>query len=66
MANTVNSRVSKKLADEIENMIGKVNENFGLELNKVQASKVIAWKSQNSHINLTSKKLLEILGDRDE
>jgi len=41
-----------------------IKETFGIEISYVKASKLVAWKSQQYNINLTEKKLIEILGDR--
>jgi len=58
--------ISKKLSKQIDDMIIKIKESFGLDINKIEASKIVAWKSRKYTVALTDKKLLEILGDRDE
>jgi len=64
MVNTSTLRPSVQLEKEIERMTKKIKEAFGYLLNKTQATKIIAWKSRNYNLQLSEKKLLEILGDK--
>lgn len=55
--------VSPDLSLEIEDMIKKINHSFkGFSINKIQASKIVAWKSKTSRLALDEKRLIEILG----
>lgn len=54
--------ISPELSLEIESMITKIHDAFNLNLFKIQASKLVAWKSKNSTLQLTEKRLIEILG----
>jgi len=56
--------ISTKVDKQIRAMQKKIKETFGIEISYVKASKLVAWKSQQYNINLTEKKLIEILGDR--
>lgn len=53
--------ISEELDKEIENMIKKIKEVFGIEITKKNASKIVAWKSRQYIIPLDAKKLREIL-----
>lgn len=58
--------ISTELVDEIENVSKVIKQTFGVDISKVQASKIVAWKNKRYNIKLDSKKLLEILGDKNE
>jgi hypothetical protein len=58
--------ISPKLEKEIENMVLKIKELFKLDIGKIEASKIIAYKSKNSRLILDEKRLIKILGDNDE
>jgi len=55
--------ISNELDGQIVSMINKIRESFGLTISKIQASKIVAWKSSKYNVPLTEKKLIEILGD---
>lgn len=57
----VHKLISRDLAEQIEDMVKRVKEFFGLDITGVQASKIISWKSKSYNLTLTEKKLLEIL-----
>jgi len=63
--NYIHRVISLELSNEIDSMIKKIKEVFGLDISKIQASKVIAEKSKNSTIRITEKKLVEILGGKN-
>lgn len=56
--------ISSELAKEINDMVKRVNEFFGMDITFIQASKIIAWKSRMSKLNLTSQELTGILGGK--
>jgi len=56
--------ISKELEEQIKNMQKKIKEIFGIEISKVKASKIVAYKSRISNLPLNEKKLLEILGGK--
>jgi len=56
--------ISPELSLEVDSMIKKIKEAFNINLGKIQASKVIAWKSKNSQLQLTDERLLKILGGK--
>ena len=58
--------ISVDLDIEIQRIINKVHEMFGIKPTIKQATKILAWKARNYNINLTAKKLKEILGGDDE
>lgn len=58
--------ISEDLDKEIERMIKKIQDSFGVEITRKNASKIIAWKSKQYNLTLTAKKLKEILtGEKD-
>ncbi len=57
--------IDESLREQIENMQKKIKEIFNIEISKVKASKIIAYKNKSSNLNLTEKKLLEILLGKD-
>jgi len=61
----VHKLISETLNGQINEMILKIKDSFNLDITKIQASKIVAWKSSKYHITLSEKKLLEILGDRE-
>ncbi len=58
------SAISEELENQIRNMQKKIKEVFGLEISKIKASKIIAYKSRLSNLQLNEKKLIEILGGK--
>ena len=64
MADYTKATISKELEEQIEKMQKKIKEIFGIEISKIKASKIVAYKSKISNLPLTEKKLLEILGGR--
>ena len=66
MAKTYHRKaIDQNLINEINTMQDRIKEAFGINVNQLQASKVIAWKSKSYNAQLTPKKLLEILGGND-
>lgn len=61
---SVHKLVSVELSEQIDEMVKKIKEFFGIEITGIQASKIIAWKSKCYNIMLTEKKLVEILGGK--
>lgn len=61
---SVHKLVSKELSEQIDDMVKKINEFFGMEISAVAASKIISYKSKQYNITLTEKKLIEILSGR--
>lgn len=57
--------ISNDLNEEIGNIQKAVEKAFGIKINKVQASRVVAWKSRKYKINLTREKLGVILLGKD-
>lgn len=55
--------ISNKLNSQIDDMIKKIKSNFGITITRIEASKIIDWKSRSFKVTLSAKKLLEILGD---
>jgi len=64
MSTFVKTAIAKELEEQIKNVQKKIKEIFGLEISKVKASKIIAYKSKISNLSLTEKKLIEILGGK--
>ena len=62
----VRQAISTDLSIEIEIIVDKIRSSFGLDLSKIQASKVVAWKSKNFALQINEKKLVEILGNKHE
>jgi hypothetical protein len=62
--NSVHKLISAELSNQIEEMIKKIKEYFGMDINGVQASKIISWKAKCYNVQLKEKKLIEILGGR--
>ena len=60
----VHKLISETLNGQINEMILKIKDSFNLDITKIQASKIVAWKSSKYNVQLSEKKLLEILGDR--
>ena len=60
----VTKAISTKLDSQIEEMIKKIYDSFGMELSKINASKIVAWKASRYNFTLTEKKLLQIIGDK--
>jgi len=56
--------VDEELENQIENIQKKIKEIFGIQISKIKASKVVAYKSKISNLPLTEKKLIEILGGK--
>lgn len=59
-------RISERLDKQINEMVKKIREVFGIKISKVEATKIIAWKSRSYNMTMTHRKLLEILGDKNE
>ena len=57
--------ISIELDDEIKNIIHKIQDSFGIKPSVIDATKIIAWKSKNYSITLTSKRLKDILRKED-
>ena len=53
--------ISNDLSEEIKSMQEIIEKTFGIKINKVQASRIVAWKSRKYKINLTPEKLGAIL-----
>jgi len=64
MADYIRMTISKDLENQIETMQKKIKEIFGLEISKIKASKIVAYKSRKANLTLDEKKLIEILGGR--
>ena len=62
----VRKAISINLNKQIEEMIFKINNLFGIDITKIQSSKIVAWKAKSYNINLTEKKLLKIIGDKED
>ena len=60
----VRKAISTDLESEILKMHDKIKQTFNLDLNKIQCSKIVAWKSRNSVVNIKDKQLLQILGGK--
>ena len=56
--------ICPELSEQVNSMEKKIQEIFGIKISKIQASKIIAWKSKSYHVPLTEKKLVEILGGK--
>jgi hypothetical protein len=61
---SIHKLISPELSSQIDEMVSKIKEFFGLDISGVQASKIVSWKSKSYNINLTEKKLIEILGGK--
>jgi len=61
----VRKAISPKLAEQIDDMIEKIRDSFGLNITKIQASKIISWKATKYTPFLSKNNLLEILGDKE-
>ena len=53
--------ISEDLDKETDSMIKKIQDSFGIEITRKNASKIIAWKSRQYTLPITAKKLKEIL-----
>lgn len=62
---SIHKLISSELSEEIDKMVGRVNDFFGIKISGVEASRIISWKSKNYNMNLTSSKLIEILGGKE-
>lgn len=60
----VRKAISKDLEKEIEKMHDKIKVSFNIDLNKIQCSKIVAWKSKNSAVKILDKELLQALGGK--
>jgi len=60
----VHKAISPELSKQIDEMILRIKTGLGFDINKYQASKIIAWKSKSYTVNINEKKLIEILGGR--
>ena len=56
--------ICPELSEQVNSMEEKIQEIFGIKITKIQASKIIAWKSKSYNVPLTHKKLVEILGGK--
>jgi hypothetical protein len=56
--------ISEDLDNQINKKIKEIEEFFGIKISYIDASKIISWKSKRTNIQLTSDKLLEILGGK--
>ena len=54
--------ISPELDKEINGMIKKIRDAFGLNISYTKASKIVAEKNRFSHYILDEKKLIKILG----
>jgi hypothetical protein len=61
---SVHKLISSELSGQIDDMVKKIKEFFGLDISAVQASRIVSWKSRSYNITLTEKKLIEILGGK--
>ena len=59
-------RFSLSMQREVLSMQSRIKKVFNIDISQYQASKIIAWKSRNSNIILDDRKLLQILGGKDE
>ena len=64
MSEFIIKAISPELSLEIEEMVKKIQEAFGINLTKIQASKLVGWKSKSSKLELTSERLMKILGGK--
>lgn len=62
--NFVRTAISNDLESHIKEMQEKIKQIFSLELNRIQITKIIAWKSKNYKTIINEKKLIEILGGK--
>lgn len=56
------TRVPEEYEKEVEAMVKKIKDSFGITIPKLKASKIILLKSKSTNYILTEKKLLEIIG----
>ena len=56
--------ISKDLEKQIIEMQKKIKDLFGIEISKIKASKIVAYKSKVYNFPLNEKKLLQILGGK--
>ena len=59
---SIHQLVDKDYSDRIDNMIKKINETFGINISRVKASKLLAYKDKNTVYNFKSEELLKLLG----
>lgn len=64
MSSYVIKAISPELSLEVDNMIKKIKEAFNLDISKINASRLVAWKSKNSQLQLTTERLMKILGGK--
>lgn len=61
---SVHKLISEELSKGIEDMQKKIQDFFGLDISYIDASKIVSWKSKRYNAQITSDKLIEILGGK--
>jgi hypothetical protein len=61
----VHKLISEDLSKEINAMVEKIRDYFGINISGIEASEIISWKSKKYNAQLTSDKLIEILGGKN-
>lgn len=61
---SIHKLISTELSSQIEEMVKKIKEFFGIDISGVQASKIISWKAKCYNGKITEQKLIQILGGR--
>lgn len=62
MAKPVHKLISPELAEQIEKVILNLKESKDININKIQASKILAWKFKKYKTQISDKELIKILG----
>jgi len=57
----VKKLISSNLADQIDIIQKNLNDEFGINISSVKASRVVAWKAQKQKLLLDDKKLIKLL-----
>ena len=60
----VRKAISTDLDKEISKMHDKIKDSFDIDLNKIQCSKIVAWKSRCFTTKILNEQLLQILGGK--
>lgn len=59
---SVHKLIDPDLSEQIDAMIKKIKETFGINISRVKASKLVAYKVKNTSFTFKSDEILKILG----
>lgn len=61
---SVHQLVDKDLSESIDKMVKKIKDTFNIEISRVKASKLVAYKDKNTSFTFKSDELLKLLGGK--